>query len=163
MSAPIITLLDAAQTSPVSEWHVGTVKAGNPSTVLEVNVWNNKAGATAVSDMRDGIVSCKDGNGENIGDVPDKKWMNVLVDATADLDTDLVTKVYSAIGGDQSRPLRAQTVLAATGDVIKGTVNDGVPANSGQNYANCKFKVIVPQNATPGTHQFKLRFQGYYV
>jgi hypothetical protein len=162
MAAPIITLQDSTHATLVSDWHVGTVKAGNPSDVLEVNVWNNKGGATEVSDMRDGTVTCKDGNGENTGDVPVGKWMNVLVDATAELDGSS-QKVYSAIGGDQSRPLRGQTVLAATGDVIKGTVNDGVAANSGDNYSNCKFKVVVPINANPGNHQFKLRFQGYYV
>ena len=163
MAAPIITLYDATNTSQVTEWHVGTVKAGNPSTVLEVNVWNNKGGATAVSDMRDCMISCKDGNGENIGDIPAGKWMNVLVNSTADVDATSGEKIYSAIGGDTSRPLRGQSVTAATGDVIKGTANGGTAANSGENYCNCKFKVVVPINANPGTHRFKLRFQGYYV
>lgn len=163
MAAPIITLLDSTNTTPVSTWSVGTVKAGNPSDVLEVNVWNNKGGASAVSDMRDAVITCKDGSGENTGDVPVGKWMNVLVDSTADIDGGTSEKLYSAIGGDQSRPLRGKTVLSSVGDVIKGTVNDGTTANSGDNYCNCKFKVVVPINANPGTHQFKLRFQGYYV
>jgi hypothetical protein len=163
MAAPVITLYDSANTAVVSSWPVGTVKAGNPSSVLELLVWNNKGGASAVSDLKEATVACKDGNGENTGEVPVGLWMNTLVNSTAALDTDGTTKIYSAIGGDTTRPLRGEGVSAATGDVISGAVNDGTTANSTTNYCNCKFKVVIPINATAGTFAFKLRFQGYYV
>ena len=162
MATPIITLLGSDQATAVSEWHVGTVKAGNDSAVLEVNVWNNKGGSAAVSDLIESTVAVKDGNGDDTGAVPAGLWVQTLIDTTADVDANS-TKQYSKIGGQTTRPLRGNGILASAGDVISGAINDGTAANSGNNYCNCKFKVNVPQNSVSGTQQFKIRFQGYYV
>ena len=162
MAAPIIGLYAADQTAVVSEWHVGTVRAGYSSDILEVNAWNNKGGASAVSDIIDATVTVKDGTGADTGVVPANLWVQALIDSTAALDAQS-NKIYSPIGGQTTRPLRGKTVLAATGDVIKGTANDGTAANSGDNFCNCKFKVDLPINSVPGAQSFKLRFQGYYV
>jgi hypothetical protein len=162
MAAPVIGLYDSTHTNVVSTWAVGTVKAGQDSSVLEVNVWNNKGGATDVSDIVEATIGCKDGNGENTGDVPANKWLQALVNTTAAVDGSS-NKIYTAIGGDTTCPLRAEGVAAATGDVIKGTANDGTSANSAVNYSNCKLKVSVPINSKSGDFAFKVRFQGYYV
>lgn len=163
MSAPVITLLAADQTTPVSEWHPGTVRAGTDSGILEVNVWNNKGGKTAVSDLIDASVAVKDGNGTDTGVVPANLWVQALVDSTAAVDPKTSQKVYTAIGGTTVCPLRGQSVAATVGDVIKGTANDGTAANATDNFCNTKFKVALPINSVAGQQQFKIRFQGYYV
>jgi len=162
MAIPVISLLGSDNVTAVSEWHVGTVRAGFDSNVLEVNVWNNKAGASAVSDLIDSSVTVKDGNGQDTGVVPANLWIQTLIDSSAALDANS-NKIYSQIGGATVRPLRGATLLAAAGDVIKGTANDGTVANSGPNYCKCLFKASLPINSVSGTQQFKIRFQGYYV
>jgi len=161
MAKPIISLLDSTNTNIVEEWSVGVVKANSSSSILEVNVWNNKGGTTEVADLREASVTCLDGNGGTTGDVSVGKWLKVLVGTTADTDN-IGNKLYTAVGGSSSAPLRAQTVPSSSGNIIKGSANDGT-ANSGNNYCNCKFRFDVPINANKGTYPFKIQVRGYSV
>ena len=62
MAGPSIALYDTANSNIVSTWNVGTVQAQVPSAELTVNIWNNKAGGTAVSDLRDCYITVLDSN-----------------------------------------------------------------------------------------------------
>ena len=162
MPAPIITITDPTDTSVQSSWAVGTVKASTDSAELNVHVWNNKGGESAVSDMIECTVGVFDANGLANDPIAANKWVNASINGAN----------YTAIGGSVTAPLYAANADpsafvgdAATEHVLSGAINDGSSATSASkaNYADCKFKVVVPANASPGTVSFKIRFQGYYV
>lgn len=112
--------------------------------------------------MKEASVTCLDSDGNNVSEMTTGQWMKVLVDTTADVDSSSV-KIFSAIGGDTTRPLRAQSLLAADGNVLRGTVNDGTAANSQANFSLATFKITIPFNATEGNHDFRIRVQGFYT
>ena len=43
---PLIGLYDSTNTTTVSTWDVGTIKAQTPTEPKTINIWNNKAGST---------------------------------------------------------------------------------------------------------------------
>lgn len=162
MAQPILTVMNATATAAVTSWTVGEVKADQQSPILDVTVWNNKGGASDVSDVKEAAVTCLDGDGGDVSPMTTGLWMKVLVDTTAAVDGGGV-KQYAGIGGATQQPVRAQGVLAAKGAVIKGTANDGTLANATNNFAKASFKVAPPFNAEPGARSFRIRFLGYYT
>jgi hypothetical protein len=163
MPQPIIGIYNADSTATVNSWPIGEVNANSESPTLEVVIWNNKGGSTAVSDMKDCSVTCLDGDGGNTSEMTVGKWMNVLVNSTADTDSTSGKKIYSPIGGDDNRPLRAEGLTSSDGNVIKGTVNDGTMKNATTNHCKAKFMVKPPFNATEGEHDFRIRIEGFYT
>jgi hypothetical protein len=162
MAQPIVAFYNANSSATVGRWDIGEVDANSESPVLDVVVWNNKGGTEVVSDMQDVSVTCLDGTGGDTAKMITERWMKVLVDTTAEKDTN-GTKKFSAIGGVDARPMRAQGVLAAQGNIIKGTINSGVMAEAQENHAKATFKVGVPLNAPAGKHDFHIRTQYFYT
>nr|DAE82498.1 MAG TPA: hypothetical protein [Caudoviricetes sp.] len=185
MATPVISLYSDDNTTQVSTWSPGTVKADHVSSELEVYVWNNKsatpgsANTTVVSDMIECTVGAFDSNGKATDPIAADKWIQANInDAKDSGGTDdkwepiggaTVAKIYNA----------AANPTSFTGDdskdyVLKGTTNTGqIVPKSGTpsaaqtankvNYAKVRFRIAIPQNADAGTTGFKIRFQGYYV
>ena len=82
-----------------------------------------------------------------------------------DMEKIKVYGTWTQVGGSTVKFLRAVGVAAADGNIIKGTVNDGVANTIGSkvNYTEINIKVHVPLNAVPGTKSWKMRLTGYYV
>lgn len=157
MAGPSITLYNSTHTELVSSWNIGTVQAQVPSAELVVNIWNNKGGGTDVSDLRECSLAVTDSNGNTATeDVARDKWIQTNV---ASVDGDSTT--WTAIGGAVTKPIRANT--GVTDNTIKGTKNDGQPANSGQNFCTVKLRVVAPINSKDGAKSFKIRLTGYYT
>jgi hypothetical protein len=185
MAAPVISLYAADNTTAISTWSPGTVKADNVSAEKEVYVWNNKsatpgtANSSAVSDMIECTVGAFDSAGKADDPIAADKWIEVNINDQKDRSG--ANDVWTPIGGTTVAKLwnAAADPSAFVGDdsqdyVLKGSTNTGEvdPGNgSGSaaqiankaNYAKCRFHIAVPQNASPGTTGFKIRFQGYYV
>ena len=184
MATPVISLYAADNTTTVSTWSPGTVKADTTSAEKVVYVWNNKsttpgtANTNALSDMIECTVGAFDSNGRATDPIAADKWFEVNINDAKDNSN---AKQWIPIGGTTVAKLynAAADPTAFTGDdtkdyVLKGDTNTGEidpgdgTATAAQtankaNYAKCAFHIAVPQNASPGTTGFKIRFQGYYV
>lgn len=159
MAAPSITVVDDADVT-VSNHDFGIVQANNDSGVVTCLIWNNRGGATALSDLRDVSITSLDTDGGSSSDVVSGKWVNVNVPIMDGNET-----TWTQVGGITQKYLRADGLTSSSGNVIQGTVNDGnkATAASKTNYCTVRIKVHVPLNATPGTKNFKMRINGYYV
>ena len=184
MAAPVISLYAADNTTAISTWSPGTVKADNVSAETEVYDWKNQSGtpgtanSSAVSDMIECTVGAFDSAGKASDPIAADKWIEVNINDQKDGSSN---DVWTAIGGTTVAKLwnAAADPSAFVGDdsqdyVLKGSTNTGeIDPGSGSgsaaqianraNYAKCRFHIAVPQNASPGTTGFKIRFQGYYV
>lgn len=156
MAGPSIALYDSNNSNIVSTWNVGTVQAQVPSAELTVNIWNNKGGGTAVSDLRDCSITVLDSNGSTYTeDVARDKWVQINSQAV-----DGNTTTWTAIGGTTTKAVKANS--GVDDNTIKGTANAGTSINT-ENCATVKFRVNAPINSEPGTKNFKIRLTGYYT
>lgn len=180
-TVPKLAIYSTDDTTAVTQWNVksgngtsDTVRAGSDSDILEVHAWNNIKGTTEVSDIIDATVTVVDGTGLTTGVVPTNEWVQMNLNGestTTTVDGQSTTSLVWKKLGVTKRSIRAKGITPAdaanpkadTEDVIKGSVNDGTAANSAVNYADVKFKVLLPLNSTPGAQDFKIRFEGYYV
>ena len=155
MASPIISIMNADNTKPVTEWYLGTLRTGTTSKELEINVWNNKGGSVDVSDLVDVKVTTVDENGVNETSAEEAvrdKWTQALVYATVAIGANSYVGVASngAAGDD------------LTNHVIKGTANDGTVSNSTTNFANIRVRVVPALNASKDVHNWRLKIQGYF-
>lgn len=161
MAQPLVTFYNEDSSAVVDRWDIGEVDANTESPTLNVVVWNNKGGVEDVSDMQDVSVTCLDGTAGDQSKMIAERWMKVLVDTTAEVVGGV--KKFSAIGGVDARPVRAQGVTAAEGNLVKGTANSGIMEEAAENHSKMTFKVGVPLNAPAGKHDFRLRIQYFYT
>lgn len=153
---PNIALYNADHSNLVSTWNVGTVKAQEPSSVLTINVWNNKGQATDVSDLKDCSITVYDADGINyVQDVAKDKWVEINVPSVDGNDS-----TWSRIGGVDAKPIRANS--GASDFSIKGVANNGTVSNT-DNFATVNLRINAPINSTPGNKTFKVRLTGYYT
>ena len=159
MAAPSITVVNAATNTTIPNWSVGVVKANNSSTVLSIQIWNNRGGSTDLADLRDASITSLDIDGGNSSDPVANKWLHVNV---PEMDG---ASSWTPVGGTSTKFIRGDTVTATEGNIIKGTANDGNASTTASkaNYATINLKVSVPISATPNTYNFKTRINGYYV
>ena len=157
MAAPSITIVNEFDTT-IASWDCGTVQANTDSGILTMTIWNNRGGGTATSDLKDVSITALDVDGGSTTDVVAGKWTQVNVPAV-----DGNSTTWTAVGGSTTKMLRADGLASSDGSVIRGTVNDGSLASSKPNYVTCRLKVHVPLNAQPGTKDWKMRLNGYYV
>ena len=158
---PLIGLYDSTSSALVGTYDWGTIKAQTPTPVLTIQVWNNKNGKDDVSDLKEPQIEVLDSNGLTADtDVPKFKWVQVNIPSV-----DGNNSTWTQVGGSTVKFLRAVGVAAADGNIIKGTVNDGIANTIGSkvNYTEINIKVHVPLNAVPGTKSWKMRLTGYYV
>ena len=156
MASPIISIMNADNTKPVTEWYLGTLRTGTTSKELEINVWNNKGGSVDVSDLVDVKVTTVD---EAVRD----KWTQALVYATAPVGAD-GSKQFVAIGANSYVGVASNGAAGddLTNHVIKGTANDGTVSNSTTNFANIRVRVVPALNASKDVHNWRLKIQGYF-
>ena len=159
MAAPSITVVNAATNTTIPNWSVGVVKANQSSTVLSIQIWNNRGGSTDLADLRDASITSLDIDGGNSSDPVANKWLHVNV---PEMDG---ASSWTAVGGTSTKFIRGDTVTATEGNIIKGTANDGNASTTASkvNYTTVNLRVDVPVNATPNTYNFKTRINGYYV
>lgn len=153
---PSISLYNADHSELVSRWEVGTVKAQEPSSVLTINIWNNKGQNYDVSDLKDCSMTVYDSSGTTYTeDVARDKWVEINVPA---VDGDSIT--WTRIGGTDSKSIRANAGVSDFS--IQGTANDGTVSNSA-NFATVNLRINAPINSVPGNKTFKVRLTGYYT
>lgn len=148
MPAPVISWYDSGNTTQQTSVDFGVVDAGSVSAIIRLLIWNNRGGASAVSDATGCVVTTKDTSGGNTGDVVVERWEEAQ-------DNKEATPAFVAIGGTTSRPVAANP--AAAPQVIKGTANDGTTANSPNNFADVSFQWRVPSTATAGQRNWLTR------
>lgn len=147
MAAPIVQFTNASGTSQVTSWDVGTWDAGSVSTDTTFLIWNNKGLSTPVADMTSCVITTKDQNGGDTGELVTGKWIEVRVDSMGET-------TFTPIGGTVTKTIQAEGVGAG---VISGSANDGSVANSKANYAKVTLHANVPTTATAGSIDFLTR------
>ena len=154
---PLIGIYNETNTALQATWDVGVVRAQIPSSELTINVWNNRNGTVAVSDLRDPMLAVLDANGlTSDTPVPKDKWVQVNVESV-----DGNTTTWTPIGGTATKLLRANS--GVTTDIISGDVNNGDPLLYPQNVCTTKLRIMAPLNSTPGDFSFKIRLTGYFT
>jgi hypothetical protein len=151
--APIPSWFNTTNDTPVTQWPVGTVDAGSVSPDTTFLVWNNRGGASVVSDMTACTITTKDNLGGDTGEIITNKWIEVRVDSMSEAS-------FTAIGGTTSRPVKAAAQAAG---VVKGSVNDGTIANASANFAQVTLHANVPALATAGNITFLTRVSYQYI
>ena len=154
---PQIAIYDASHSQLVNTWDVGTLKAQKPSEVLTINIWNNKGGVTAVSDLKECYLMVLDSVGDTANDdVARDKWVQVNIPSI-----DGNSDVWKPIGGTHGKDVRANSGM--TENTISGMPNDGIAANSLENHCTIHLRVVAPPNSTPKDHYYKIRLVGYFT
>ena len=154
---PLIGIYNKDNTAFQSTWDVGIIRSQVPSNELIINIWNNRGGATDVSDLKEPMLSVLDANGlTSDTPVPKNKWVQVNVESV-----DGNTTTFTPIGGTTTKILRANSGVLT--DEIKGTINDGDPLMYPQNVCTTKLRVVAPLNADPGDFTFKIRLTAYFT
>jgi len=152
MPAPIVSWWDSTNTTQMTSWDVGVVDAGSVSPDTQFLVWNNRGGTTAVSDMTNCVITTKDTQGGNTGDVVVEKWVEVRVDKLGET-------TFTAIGGTTTHPIGN----GVTPQVISGAANDGTVANSNANFSTLTLHWRPPSTATAGQRNWLTRVSYQYV
>ena len=154
---PQIAIYDSTDSVLVNTWDIGTLKAQVPSDVLTINVWNNKGGATTVSDLKEAYLMVLDNSGDTaVDDVAKNKWIQVNVPSVDGND-----ETWTPIGGTYGKDIKANS--GVSDNTIKGIANDGIAANSPENVATISLRAVAPPNSEPGVKLFKVRLNGYYT
>lgn len=152
MPAPIVSWYDSTNTTQQTSWNAGTVDAGTTGPDTQFLVWNNRGGATAVSDMTSCVITTKDTSGGNTGDVVVEKWVEVRVDKLSET-------TFTPIGGTTTKAIGN----GVTAQTIAGAANDGTVANSNANYTSLTLHLKVPATATAGSRNWLTRVSYQYV
>lgn len=156
MPSPVVSWFSSDNTTQQSSWQLGTVDAGSDSQSTSFLIWNNRGGATAVSDMTNCTITTKDNAGGNTGELVTNTWIQVKVDTLSETSS-------TAIGGNVTKSIRAGGTVTTAG-LIKGQINNGLLTGTG---ADCFAKVTafarVPATATAGNVDFLVRVAYQYV
>lgn len=154
MAQPEISWFELNNTTPVTQWTIGTVDAGNTSPDKTFLIWNNRGKSVAVSDATDCTITTKDAQGGETGELVTDKWIEARVDSMSETS-------FTPIGKGSTKALKAGGTAPA--GVIKGTVNDGTTANAKDNFAQVTLHAKPSATATAGNVDFLLRLQYRYT
>lgn len=156
-TGPLIGIYNKDNTAFQSTWDVGIIRSQIPSDELIINVWNNRGGATDVSDLKEPVLAVLDANGlTSDTPVPKEKWVQVNVESVDGDDT-----TFTPIGGTTTKVLRANSGVIT--DEIKGSTNNGDPIMYPQNVCTAKLRVVAPINSISGDFTFKIRLTAYFT
>lgn len=156
MATPVISWSKVKADSTIEDatrFDIGIVDAGSVSDATTFLIWNNKGGASDVSNMTNCTITTKDSTGGNTGDVVTGTWIQVKVDSANET-------TFSPIGGTVTKAIKA---AGAIDGVIEGKLNDGTVANSALNFAKVTLQASIPQTATAGNFDFITRVSYQYV
>lgn len=156
MAAPIVSWYDQANANQLSSWTIGTVDAGTTSTDLPILVWNNRSGASAVSDMTSCTITTKDSNGGDTGEVVTNTWIQCKSISNGDT-------TFTPIGGSNNTKAIKASGTGVSAGVISGAVNDGTYNNAKNNFSELVLHATVPLTASAGTQNFFVRVAYQYV
>jgi hypothetical protein len=157
MAAPSITVVDTSDRT-VTNWDAGVVQANNESAVLTILIWNNRGGSVALSDLKEANITSLDTDGRAVTDIITGKWIRINVPSI-----DGNTTTYTPVGGATVKNIRADGLGSTDGYVLKGTANDGIAANSRNNYSTVNLKIKIPAGVTAGIRDYKIRINGYFT
>jgi hypothetical protein len=180
MASPIPIWWDVSANASTLTWSCGTVDAGSYSSEKEFYVWNNKGGASDVSDMTSVFITTKDTTGNDAGPVAGSSGTVADVEVTVyDARTSAWTTWKAIRGSDAANH---QSVFYAsslttfpsghsrsgetvTQDTIYGTANDGLntTANSKFNFSDIKLRLHVLEGAPAGSMAWKTRISYQYT
>lgn len=154
MAAPLISWMNSSNTTQITSWAIGTIDAGSTSPDTTFLIWNNRAGATLVSDMTSCTITTKDSAGGDTGELVVNKWIQVRVDTMSE-------STFTAIGGISAKSIKAGGTAGA--GTINGAINDGTIANAPNNFAQVTLHAVPLATATAGNVDFLLRVAYTYV
>ena len=152
----------------MNTWNIGEIDATSESPVLNLLVWNNRAGAADVGDMQDCTVACYGGADANLTDhMIVKNWMKVKVNSAGESAFADLGANAAAGGAAILHPMRAAGTEVGTQlqpkFLIKGTANTGALTDA-VNFADIDLKVVPDANNAPaGNHSFIVRFNYFYT
>lgn len=155
MAAPIVQWFDATNTTEETTYPIGLVDAGSLSTDKAFLIWNNRGGATAVSDMTSCALTVKDSSGGDTGDIVLERWLEARVDSMGE-------SAFTPIGGTTSKTIEAGGANTTGNATIAGGTNSGDIAAE-DNHADVTMHANVPADATAGIVDFILRVEYQYV
>ncbi len=154
MAAPIISWYMSNNTTQVTNWAIGTVDAGTASSEFHVLVWNNRGGASAVSDMTNCKITTKDIAGTDTGELVTNTWIQAKVLTQAET-------TFTSVGGPVTHDIKAGGTAPA--NTISGVSNDGTVSNADVCFADIVLRAFPPANATAGHVDFLTRVSYSYV
>ena len=157
MTAPVLTVIDTRDV-PVTNWDNGVVQASQESAVLTIIIWNNRGNDVSVADLKDANITALDIDGRAISEVVANRWCNVNVPAI-----DNSENIWTPIGGNITKMLRADGLNESAGFTIKGSANDGLTANSSENFCTVRLKTIVPSGVSAGIYDWRIRLSGWWT
>lgn len=177
MPAPIVIFWDPSLNEgsggPTSTWNCGTVDADSYSAVKELWVFNNKGGASAVSDMTNVFITTKDANGLDGGPVADRS--QAVVEVSMWDGASGVWKDFKEVYGSS----QVEDVLNAAGTIedgdtkanrLSGMVNptdatdtNYTDPNTQLKHARMKLRLHVFASANAGPMSWKTRVSYQYV
>lgn len=179
MAFPIVSWRNEDNTQEVTSWNIGTVDAGSVSSDFIVLIWNNYKGADPagdqnliVSDMQNVVITTKDVNGGNNGELVQGCWINAK-------NITMNETEFTSIGGDTIHPIKTDqsttngdgtwtpgvaphTTDNGTVDIL-GVWNDGNLENAKGNYIKMALHANVPAAASAGVVHFLTRVSYQYV
>lgn len=161
MASPVISVYqhisDQSQNdNPCTSVSLGVVMANKESSVITLDIWNNRYGSDQVSDLRDANVTVLDLNNTATSDLVVDKWVEVQCLNANDTS-------YTKIGGAVTKLLIPNGSSNVTNNTLSGLSNDGSYSSTSNNVCTLRVKVKVPINAEARSRDFKLRISGYYV
>lgn len=164
-------------TDQLTSWDIGVVDASEISPATTFLIWNNRKGTEDVPDMQNAVITTKDQNGGNTGELVEGKWIEVqLVGVDAyfnpigwDVNTNTavswpIRAIGSTTNSDGTFTPNVPPHDTTNGEVsILGVKNDGSVENAAGNFAKVSLRCNVPGNASSGLIQFRLRVSYQYV
>lgn len=156
MAAPNVFWYDSTNATQKTSWDIGTVDAGSTSPDTQFLIWNNRGGASALSDMTNCVITTKDSAGGNTGELVTNLWIEVRVDT-------LNETTFTKIGGTTTKVITAGGSMAS--GVISGAINDGniVTVATAKNFCKVTLHAFPPATATAGNFSFLTRIAYQYV
>jgi hypothetical protein len=135
----------------VEGWNVGIVKATETSNILNLRLWNNKAGIEDASYMQDCTLFILDENQANTMPVVTGGWLEGKC-------TSLLQPSFIKLNGTVTLPIGA---AGLDDNQISGEINDGLEGAT-TNFADVELKFEVPYQAPHGNHKFHIAVRYFY-
>jgi len=168
-----------ASTAAATQWPIGTIDAdGLDKAVTTFLIWNNKSGASAVSDMQNCKITVVDANHGNTGagsttqllggGTDATKWVSARCDSNG-VAFNTTTKNFANIGNIAPAAIDDGAIgivaLGAAANTISGAINDGVYTTvaTALNYALVTLKMVIPTTASAGPISGYLRASYSFV
>ncbi|MEC0276790.1 hypothetical protein [Peribacillus frigoritolerans] len=182
MPAPVVSWWNADNTTQQTRWDIGTVDAGKISAATTFLVWNNRSGASDVSDMQNATITTKAADTTDTGELVLNRWIEVKVkslgegsvnkigyNATATPPGPVTRRVATTSSTTNADGTFTPGVAPHAVDPVVGTVdilgvkNSGDIASAKGNFVELVLQANVPTNASAGKVDFLTRISYQYV